>query len=125
MDVERGRFEPLVFAPGFLRGLCLVGDFAVVGSSKPRHGDLYSGLALDEALERNGVDPHLGLFVVDTRTGKITEWLLIEGAVRELFDVLALPGVRRPKAVGLFADEIRQHIWLSDNSEALMAPEQA
>ena len=51
VDLDRGTFEPIVFGPGFLRGLCFVGDYAVVGSSKPRRGDLYSGLALDDALE--------------------------------------------------------------------------
>lgn len=117
VDPATGQFEAVIFVPGFLRGLCLVGDYAVVGSSRPRRGDMYSGLPLDDVLERTGEVPHLGLFVVDTKAGRIVEWLLIEGLVRELFDVLALPGVRRPMAVGLFSDEIRQHLWLSDLSE--------
>ena len=96
VDLERGSFEPVVFGPGFLRGLCFVGDYAVVGSSKPRRGDIYSGLALDDALEQQNLQPHLGLFVVDLRRGELVEWLLIEGAVRELFDVCALGDVQRP-----------------------------
>ncbi len=123
IDLETGAFDPVVFAPGFLRGLCLVGRFAVVGSSKPRRGDLYSGLALDDTLAKNGEDPQLGLFIVDTAAGEIVEWLLIEGPVRELFDVLALQGVRRPKAVGLFTDEIRQNVWLTNLGLRTMAVE--
>lgn len=122
IDPANGHYQTVVFAPGFLRGLCLVGDYAVVGSSRPRAGDLYSGLPLDDALERNGEEPHLGLFVVDTNAGEVVEWLLVEGPVRELFDVFALPGVRRPMAVGLFSDEIRQNIWLSDLSETHLRP---
>lgn len=125
VDLDAGRYEPVVFAPGFLRGLCLVGDgdFAVVGSSRPRHGDMYSGLHLDDELARRGEEPRLGLFVVDTRRGELVEWLLIEGPVRELFDVLALPGVRRPMAVGLTTDEVRTHVWLPDLTEILAPAE--
>jgi uncharacterized protein (TIGR03032 family) len=114
VDVERGSFEPVVFGPGFLRGLCFVGDYAVVGSSKPRRGDIYSGLALDDALEERGARPHLGLFVVDLRRGELVEWLLIEGAVRELFDVCALAGVVRPAAIGLRTEEIQTELWFDD-----------
>jgi uncharacterized protein (TIGR03032 family) len=130
VDAGTGRFEPVVFAPGFLRGLCLVPDrdgnarYAIVGSSRPRHGDMYSGLHLDDELARRGEEPRLGLFVVDTRRGEIVEWLLVEGPVRELFDVLALPGVRRPMAIGLFTDEIRSHVWLPDLTEVLTPVEQ-
>jgi uncharacterized protein (TIGR03032 family) len=117
VDLDAGQFESVVFAPGFLRGLCVVGDYAVVGSSKPRHGGIYSGLPLDELLEKTGDDPHLGLFIVDTKAGQIKEWLLIEGPVQELFDVLALPGVRRPKAIGLFTPDIRSNVWLSESEQ--------
>jgi hypothetical protein len=91
-----------------------VGHYAVVGSSKPRRGDIYSGLALDDALERHGMLPHLGLFVIDLLTGELVHWLLVEGSVRELFDVCALPGVRRPAAIGLVGGEIRRDLWFDD-----------
>lgn len=107
IDLATGTFEPVAFAPGFVRGLCFVGDYAVIGSSKPRHGDLYSGLALDERLSRAGVDPCLGLFVIDLRSGQIAEWMLLDGPFREIFEVIALPGVRRPQSVGLLSDEIQ------------------
>lgn len=110
-DLERGRFETVTFAPGFLRGLCFVGDYAVVGSSKPREGDLYSGLGLDEALAQRKVKPRLGLFIVDLRTGEIPHWLFIDGEVRELYDVVALPAVRQPMALGLLTDEIEKSLW--------------
>jgi uncharacterized protein (TIGR03032 family) len=119
VDTVAGTWQPVAFAPGFLRGLCRVGDYAVVGSSKPRHGDLYSGLELDDALERHGEEPRLGLFVIDVRTGAIAEWMLIEGAIRELFDVIALPGVKRPMALGLVSAEIEERIWLADDNLVL------
>ncbi len=115
IDTERQQFEPVTFGPGFLRGLCFVGDYAVVGSSKPRRGDIYSGLALDGALEARNMQPHLGLFVVDLQSGELVHWLLVEGAVRELFDVCALPGVRRPAAFGLLGGEVRTDLWFDDD----------
>jgi uncharacterized protein (TIGR03032 family) len=111
VDLERGRFEPMTFAPGFLRGLSFIGDYALVGSSRFRDGGLYSKLPLDDALAEAGTGPKLGVFVVDVRTGQIAEWLLVDGPMHELFDVVALPGVRRPMALGLVNDEIDNQIW--------------
>lgn len=116
VDLEAGRFEPVAFAPGFLRGLTFVGDYAVVGSSKFRDGGLYSGMPLDDALAQAGTGPKLGLFVIDLRTGAIAEWLLVEGPMHELFDVIALPGVRRPKALGLVTEEIEHSLWFDSNT---------
>jgi uncharacterized protein (TIGR03032 family) len=111
-NLRTGRFEPVTFVPGFTRGLCFVGDYAVVGSSKPRHGNLYSGLALDEALTQRKQEAKLGLFVIDLRSGKITDWFFVSAPdMRELFDVVALPGVRQPAALGLIAPEIQTSLW--------------
>ena len=115
IDTEQERFEPIFFGPGFLRGLCFVGDYAVVGSSKPRRGDLYSGLPLDEKLEESGMDAHLGLFVVNITTGELAHWLLVEGNVRELFDVCVLNGAKRPAIIGLLGSEIATELWFDDS----------
>lgn len=50
VDPATGRFEPVVFCPGYLRGLAFHGGHAIVGLSKPRTGS-FSGLALDDALK--------------------------------------------------------------------------
>lgn len=110
IDLDSGAFEPVAFAPGFVRGLCFTGDYAVLGTSRPRHGDLYSGLELDARLAAAGEDACLGLFAIDLRSGEIAAWLTIDGPVRELFEVIALPGVRRPQAIGLVNQEIAETI---------------
>ena len=111
VDLERGRFEPVVFAPGFLRGLTVFDGWAVVGSSRFRGGGLYSGLPLDDALAKAGTEPKLGFFIVDLRSGQLAEWLILDGPMHELFDVVVLPGVRRPSALGLMSDEIEHAFW--------------
>ena len=36
IDLERGEFQPLVFCPGYLRGLAFTGNYALVGLSLAR-----------------------------------------------------------------------------------------
>lgn len=114
VDLKRGVFEPVTFCPGYLRGCAFHGDYAVVGLSKSRENKTFSGLALDEKLRQQKVEPRCGLMVIDLRSGDIVHWLRIEGIVRELYDVAVLPGVKRPMAIGLKSDEIRRVITVKD-----------
>ena len=41
-------------------------------------------------------------------SGDIVQWIRIEGAVSELYDVAVLPGVRRPMAASFTGAEINQ-----------------
>lgn len=101
VDTGSGRFEPVAFCPGYARGLAFVGRFAIVGLSLPRGGRRFSGLPLDAALAVRDADAHCKLLVIDTHTGDTVEWLRLEGAVRELFDVAVLPGARRLASIGV------------------------
>lgn len=112
VDLGSGRFEPVAFCPGYLRGLGFQGDFAVVGLSKPRHNKSFTGLILDQRLEEKGVNARCGLMVVDLRTGDIVHSLSVEGIVEELYDVAILPGIRQPSAIGFKTDEIRRVITI-------------
>ncbi|WP_293006999.1 TIGR03032 family protein [Nitrosomonas sp.] len=108
VDLESGRFEPLCFCPGYMRGLSFHGDFALVGLSKPRENKTFSGLALDDNLKSRNVEARCGVQIIDLRSGDIVHWLRIEGVVEELYDVVTLPRVRRPMALGFKTDEIRR-----------------
>jgi protein O-GlcNAc transferase len=111
VDLQAGRFEPLTFCPGFLRGLAFWKNWAIVGLSKPRHGNKsFSGLPLDEMLKQKDADPRCGLMVIDLTSGAIAHWYQIEGMVTELYDVLVLPGVQRPMLLGFQTQEIAQLI---------------
>jgi uncharacterized protein (TIGR03032 family) len=104
-------FEAVCFCPGFARGLALVGDYAVIGLSKPRSRLAYSGLELDDALAARGAEPRCGLMVVDLRTGRPVHGLWVEGGgLEEVYDVAVLPGARRPAVLGLDADGLRAAI---------------
>ncbi len=110
IDRQTGAFEPVVFCPGYLRGLAFVGDYAVVGTSRPRHDKTFGGLAVDEELRKRGAEARCGLLIIHLGTGTITHWVRFEGMVSELYDVVVLPGVIRPMAFGFKTDEIRRNI---------------
>lgn len=107
VNLNTGKFEAVCFCPGYARGLTFHGDFALIGLSKPRN-KTFSGLALDDALKANDSDARCAIIVIDLRTGDQVHSLRIEGIVSELFDVVALPGVQRPCAIGTVSDEIRR-----------------
>ena len=103
--VDGGRFEPVTFCPGFVRGLAFVGDYAIVGLSKLR-SKTFAGLGLETRLASEGKTSQCGLMVVDLTTGTIINSLQIEGVVEELFDVVVLPNVGLPRALGFQDDDI-------------------
>jgi len=109
-----GTFQPLTFCPGYLRGLAFVGDYAIVGLSRPRHNKTFSGLPIDDMLATKGAIAHCGLQVIDLRTGDVVHWVRLDGIVSELYDVAVLPGVVRPMALGLKTDEIQRTIAIGD-----------
>lgn len=113
-DLKTGRFEPICFCPGYMRGLSFHGDFALVGLSKPRHNKTFSGLALDDNLRNRNAEPRCGVQIIDLRTGDAVHWIRMEGVVEELYDVLALPGIRRPMALGFKTDEIRRVLSIDE-----------
>lgn len=111
LDLSTGKFEPITFCPGYLRGLTFWNEYAIVGLSKPRE-KTFSGLELDEKLIAKDVEPRCGLMVIDLNTGAIVNWLRFEGIITELYDVQVLPEVKRPMALGFQTDEISRILTL-------------
>jgi uncharacterized protein (TIGR03032 family) len=110
VDLQSERFEPVAFCPGYLRGLDFVGNYAVVGLSKPRENKTFGGLALDDNLMQYKVGARCGLYVIDLQTGDVAHWARIEGVVSELYDVAVLPNRKNAGLVGFRSDEIRRVI---------------
>jgi uncharacterized protein (TIGR03032 family) len=122
VDRSTGQFEQVAFCPGFARGLTFIGNYAVVGLSKPRRDGSFQGLALDENLAERNAKARCGLQVIDLRSGDAVHWLRIDGSIQELYDVVAMPGVRRPKALGFLTNEIHHSISIpSDEVVARIA----
>ena len=111
VDPDDGHFQRVTFCPGFARGLTYTGNFAVVGISLPRHDPTFQGLPLQQNLEAAKVSARCGLLIIDLRNGDIVQWMRMEDPIKELYDVMVLPGVQRPRLVGFKSDEIRTVVW--------------
>ena len=87
VDRDKGRFEKVVFCPGYARGLAFIGKYAIVGLSKPREAT-FAGLALDDELKKHNAAPQCGIQVIDLERGAVVQWMTISGNVEELYDVV-------------------------------------
>ncbi len=105
VEMEKGEFQPIAFCPGFLRGLAFSSNYAIVGLSKARDNS-FTGLKLQEKLEKKDISPRCGVMIIDLTTGAVVEWLNFTGVVSELYDIQVLPGVQQPMALGFQTDEI-------------------
>ena len=110
VNLDKGEFEPLVFLPGYARGLTFLGGSAVVGLSDRRENRTFQDLDLEENLRQRDAETRCGLLVVDLSTFDAPHWLRFGGIVKELYDVGVLPGVVRPMAVGFRTDEVRRYL---------------
>jgi uncharacterized protein (TIGR03032 family) len=102
---EERPFSAVAGAPGFTRGLAFAGDYAFVGLS--RVIDFYEPYA-------PGLDPkasRCGIVVVDVRTGA-TVASLVWPEGYQIYDVQAMPGVRRPLLPSKPAGETGINVWL-------------
>jgi uncharacterized protein (TIGR03032 family) len=110
IDLAAGRFEPVTFCAGYLRGMAFHGDYALLGTSLPRDNRTFTGLQLQDDLDRFNLEARCGIQVVDLRSGTTVHWIRFEGLVSELYDVITLPGVRNPGLIGFRTDEINRMI---------------
>ncbi len=106
IDPAAGERTEAAFCPGFLRGLTLHGGHAIVTLSRPRES-AFDGLPLDAELTKRGATPWCGIAVVDLASGDMVQWLRLEGAISELFEVAAIPNVACPMAIGPGTAEMR------------------
>ncbi len=111
IDLKKKTFERSVWLPGFLRGLRFIGDYAIIGSSRPRN-KLFTGLPLQDELDRRGAVPICGLYVVNLRTSKIEHQLTVTGSVQEIYDLALLPDSLSPRLIGPNSDDAARLIFL-------------
>jgi uncharacterized protein (TIGR03032 family) len=107
VELQTGRYEPVVDTPGFTRGLDFAGRYAFVGLSQVRESAVFSGIPITERL----VDPAkrmCGVCVVDLRSGEVVAWLQFMDGVQEVFAVQVVP--RR------YPDLINDNVALMQNS---------
>jgi uncharacterized protein (TIGR03032 family) len=120
VDPQTGRSEVVCSLPGYLRGLCFHGPYALVGLSKIRERHIFGGLPVQKRCEKL----LCGIAVVDLRDGRVAGFFEFTDGCEELYDVQFLPGVLRPMILNLERPETRLAIsnpessfWLRASSE--------
>jgi uncharacterized protein (TIGR03032 family) len=95
IDDHTLEYEPVVFLPGFTRGLDFAGDYAFVGLSQVRESAHFSGIPITERL--SPAERTCGVCAIDLRSGQAVGLLQFETRVQEIFAVTVLPGRRYPE----------------------------
>jgi len=121
IDPATGAREDVAFCPGFMRGLSLHAGHAIVTLSLPRYLN-FKGLPLDEEIARRGGEPWCGVQIINLATGDVVQWVRLDGAIRELFDVTALPGMSCPMAAPLQGPDLANLITIAPPARPLDAP---
>ncbi len=109
IDPRTGAKTDIAFCPGFLRGLAIHDNHAIVTVSKPRDGT-FKHLSLDAELKMRDAEPWCGILIVNLSSGDIVDWIRLEGHITELFDVTVMPGVSCPMSVGPQTADIQSAI---------------
>lgn len=91
MDVTSGKHETVAHLNGFLRGLCMHGDFAFIGMSRLRKSSTSFA-----KLNITGADATAGVAAVHLPSGEIVGEVHFQSAVDEVYDVKILPDCQRP-----------------------------
>jgi uncharacterized protein (TIGR03032 family) len=112
VDAESGRAEVVCRMPGYLRGLCFHGPYALVGLCKIRERHIFGGLPV----QQRGESLLCGVAVVDLRTGRQAGFFEFTVGCEELYDVQFLPGVLRPMIMNLQKPEVRQAVTNPESS---------
>jgi uncharacterized protein (TIGR03032 family) len=107
-----GQHQVICTLPGFLRGLCCVGEFAIVGLSQIREQHIFGGLPVQQRFDRL----KCGVVVVNLNSGKIIGSLEFTHGCQEIYDVKFLPGVQRPALLNLERPATRQAFTTPDCS---------
>ena len=112
VDLDTGRYEPIVHLDGFTRGMEMVGNLAFVGLSQVRETAVFSGIQITERLQE--AERTCGVWVIDIQRGQVIAFLKFEEAVQEIFAVALLPGMRFPDLINDNAELVGSSFVLPD-----------
>ncbi|MEP1080014.1 TIGR03032 family protein [Leptolyngbya sp. PL-A3] len=120
VDPQSGEARVVCTLPGFLRGLCCVGSYALIGLCQIREQHIFGGLPVQERFEQL----LCGVAVIDLNSGERVGLLELPQGCQELYGVQFLPQVLRPTILNIEKNETRQAFtapdiayWLRPSSE--------
>ena len=114
VDLNSGKYEPVVQLDGFTRGMEMVGNLAFVGLSQVRETAVFSGIQITDRLKET--ERTCGVWVVDIQRGQVVAFLKFEEAVQEVFAVALLPGIRFPDLINDNSELVGSSFVLPDEA---------
>lgn len=120
VDPANGHADVVCELPGYLRGLCFAGPYAVIGLSKIREKHIFGGLPVQKRCSQL----LCGLAVIDLRSGAPMGMFEYTVGCEELYDIQFLPGLHRPMILNLEKAGAREAMtnpdcsfWLRSSAE--------
>jgi uncharacterized protein (TIGR03032 family) len=120
INPSSGEHDIICTLPGFLRGLCCVGNYAVIGLCQIREQHIFGGLPVQQRFAQL----LCGVAIVNLTTGEQVGLLEFTSGCQELYDVEFLPNVQRPTLLNLEKPAVRQAFvapnlayWLRPSSQ--------
>jgi uncharacterized protein (TIGR03032 family) len=106
IDRASGERETVCELPAYLRGLCFVGDFALIGLCKIRESNIFGGMPVQERYDKL----LCGVAVVNIISGETVGTFSFTSGCEEIFDIRFLDGVRQPSILNTERPEILQAV---------------
>ena len=103
-DPEQGSAGVVCTLPAYLRGLCLVGRFAVVGMCQIREKHIFNGLPVQQRFK----DLLSGLAVIDLPTGNLVGMFEFTAGCTEIYDIQLLPLSKISNVLSTSDEAVRQ-----------------
>ena len=113
VDHQTGKYQEVCRLPGFTRGLDFAGRYAFVGLSQVRETAVFSGIAIAEVPQEERC---CGVWIIDTRSGRIVGWVKFTDSVQEIFAVQALKGLHWPDVLNEDPRRIAETYELPDEA---------
>lgn len=104
VEPKSGKRQTLFKFGTFLRGLAFYKQYAFVGLCKAREKKSFGSLPIED----DNPDFRCGISVIDLNSLKEVGFIIFQGGVEELFDIVVLPGFQDPHIIGFEGEDIDQ-----------------
>ena len=108
VDLDSGEVTTIVALPGFVRGLAIRDQHAVVAVSRPPRGESFDGLPLAERLTGAEASGRCGIYIVDLRSGYVEHSLIFSAGSAEIHALALLDGVGSATSVPFTGEEVQE-----------------
>ncbi|MDZ4779789.1 MAG: TIGR03032 family protein [Planctomycetia bacterium] len=104
VDPATGKREVVCALAGYARGLAFAGDYALVGLCRIREKHIFGGLPVQSRFP----ELRCAIVIIDLNTGQEIGAVDFTSGCHELYDVLFIPGPRRPMILNPEREAARQ-----------------